>query len=94
MAAVRSGFEDESAVPGLVSGHMHVARVRPERVAVVVRTDLEVPRGNHEAFARKARGERGAATGCVRSLLTEPQVVPLGVRPPRPHQSGQFLGDP
>lgn len=94
MAAVRTGFEDESAVPCLVPGHVHVARVRPERVGVVVGTDLEIPRGNDEAFAGKARGERGAATVRIRGLLVGPQVVPLGVRPPRPHQSGQFLGDP
>lgn len=94
MAAVRPGFEDKSTVPGLVPGHVHIARVRTERVAVVVRTDLEVPGGDHQPLAREALGERGAAAGRVRSLFVEPQVVPLGVRPARPHQSGQFLGDP
>lgn len=94
MAAVRAGFEDERAVPGLVPGHVHVSRVRAERVGVVVRADLEIPRGDHEALAGKASGERGTAAGRVRRLLAEPQVVPLGVRPSCPHQSGQFLGDP
>ena len=85
--------EDQDAVLGLVAGEVRVLGGGAEGVLGVVRPGLQVSGGDHEALAREAGGERGAAGGRLVGLRDGGEVVQLGVGPAGLHVLGEFVGD-
>ena len=85
-------LQDQDAVLGLLAGEIGVLRGGAEGVLGVVRTGLQVARGNDQPLAGEARGQRGAAGRGVPGLSDRLQTVQLGVGPAGLHVVGELIG--
>lgn len=92
LVTVGGRLQDQDAVLGQVAGEVRVLDRGAEGVLGVVRAGLQVARGNDQALAREARGERGTPGGGVLGLRDRLQAVQLRVGPAGLHALGQLVG--